>query len=286
MAPDRSGIITPDPSGYGGQTLPPSVPSLASTSSPEDNDDRNTDTTELLRGLALTRRSVLTLNLAVTSALVDAGLPAVGISPFASGTLAHGGRRGDGEHDKSRISRENFDPSPLIQPVADALRAGLLPVVHGDACLYGLAGSESPPAGILSGDTILSLLATYPSSLAESVSDAVFLTDVDGVYTSNPRTDKSATLVEEICVDAEGNIAVGHGIDASGSRHGHDVTGGMTMKLGAAATVARYGVPVIVVRCGSLSAETAIQGQFLEARRNRQSSDNEEKNQNEECESL
>mmetsp|Transcript_46762 Transcript_46762/g.91289 ORF Transcript_46762/g.91289 Transcript_46762/m.91289 type:complete len:316 (+) Transcript_46762:30-977(+) len=227
--------------GLCGQTLPPLPPDESGESL---EDSRRAD---LLRGLASTRRSVLLLNHAVTSALVDAGLPAVGISPFSTG-----GPWTDGG---SKV---------LVRPIADAISAGLLPVVHGDVILYGSPGSDSPAAGILSGDTILSLLATDPS-LAGFVSDAVFLTDVDGVHAADPRKDPSASLIPEVRVDRDGRV-VTNGIDASASGHGHDVTGGLAAKLGAAAEVARGGVPVVVVRCGSAAAEAAILGKFLTGR--------------------
>jgi isopentenyl phosphate kinase len=98
------------------------------------------------------------------------------------------------------------------------LRAGLIPVLHGDACLYGSRG-----AGILSGDTVMEMIGRAPW-----VSRAIFLTDVDGVFTKDPKSDPSAQLLQEIAVSNGDIVAVN--LEASGSTHEHDVTGGLKVR--------------------------------------------------------
>jgi isopentenyl phosphate kinase len=159
----------------------------------------------IMQGVAQTRLSVQTLNRHVVSSFIEHGMNAVSISPCFSvpSMQAHGG-------DETTISFL----STLVQ---STLQAGLVPVLHGDACLYG----ESE-AGILSGDTLMEMLGK-----ADWVSRAVFLTDVDGVFTRDPRNDPSAQLLRTIEVDTDTAAVVSVDLEVSGSSHEHDVTGGL-----------------------------------------------------------
>ena len=157
-----------------------------------------------MQGLAQTRLSVQTLNRAVVSAFIKHGINAVGISPFSiPGLCAHGG-------DETAIAS-------LLSVVRSTLKGGLIPVLHGDACLYGERG-----AGILSGDTLVEILGKAPW-----VSRVVFLTDVDGVFTKDPRIDPRARLLRTIQVEPNTANIVAADFEASGSSHAHDVTGGL-----------------------------------------------------------
>ena len=192
----------------------------------------NTIHREEMEGLAKTRLSVQTLNRLLVQALVDVGVNAVGLSPcFATPSL-----RADGMSPAAA--------QELRQVVADTLRAGLVPVLHGDACLHGPS-----TAGILSGDTLFRMLGPFCDY-------GVFWTDVDGVYTADPKVDPEATLVASLGVAANDNHTVA--IDASGSLHPQDVTGGFVTKLAAAIAVARGGTNVTIARCGSSSAKRAL----------------------------
>ena len=161
-------------------------------------------------GLAETRLSVRTLNHHVVSSFIKHGIHAVGISPCfgVPGMQAHGAG-----------SEESL--LALQQLIYSTLQAGLIPVLHGDACLYGRRG-----AGILSGDTLMELLAKNVSW----VSRAVFLTDVDGVYSSDPKTNPQAELLRTIQVDAIGGSLAAVDVAASASSHDHDVTGGLKVR--------------------------------------------------------
>ena len=168
---------------------------------PKDNDDGNQ--TRLMEGLAKTRLSVQSLNHQVVSTLIQHDIPAVGISPCFGipGLQAHGGDQ----------------LTHLATVVEDCITAGLVPVIHGDACLYGARG-----AGILGGDTLMEALGTS----VENISEAIFLTDVDGVFTADPRMDPEAKLIRTIDIDTEtGKVLTS--LEASGSSHAHDVTGGL-----------------------------------------------------------
>jgi isopentenyl phosphate kinase len=215
--------------GLKGQTTPPL------------NDDVTRTNQTQIHGLAVTRLSVQTLNRHVVAALIREGVNAIGISPcFGIPNLqAHGGTE---------------SLQSLQSVVHSALQAGLVPVLHGDACLYGNAA-----AGILSGDTLMEMLGTAPW-----VTRAVFLTDVDGVYTSDPKLyPEKAQLLTEIQVTASGDLSV-MDLDASGSTHEHDVTGGLKTKLQTATAISASGNNVTIARCGSMDAERILGNQAFE----------------------
>ena len=85
-------------------------------------------------GMTKTRHSVKKLNALVVNALAEAGLPAVGVSPFPSVTTD--GRKLNG--------------LKSLRVVPDVVEQGLLPVLHGDVVLDSSLGCT-----ILSGDTIM-----------------------------------------------------------------------------------------------------------------------------------
>ena len=156
------------------------------------------------KGLSETRLSVQKLNHMVVATLLRFGVNAVGISPGfgVPGLEAH-----------LHLQEE---PSKALANVSlRTLEAGLIPVLHGDACLYG------NDAAILSGDTLVEVLGSLPW-----VSNTIFITDVDGVFDEDPRKNPNARLLERIFVDpATGVIQMD--LNASGSSHEHDVTGGL-----------------------------------------------------------
>jgi isopentenyl phosphate kinase len=198
--------------GLCGKTQPPS-------SNGEKHYDKDTQR-QLMLGLGHTRLSVQRLNQAVISAFLDQGLPAVGISPCfgVPGLEAHGGQEWARQHLRDVVQR--------------TVRVGLLPVLHGDAGLYGDFG-----AGILSGDTIVEILGVAPW-----VTHVVFITDVDGVYDKDPNAHKDAVLLRTLTVHRnQGNEVslVGEAIEATGSTHEHDVTGGLKVSTRRSETAIR-----------------------------------------------
>ena len=168
-----------------------------------------------MQGLAKTRLSVQTLNRILVTRLIRHGVNAAGISPCLAIPLlqAHGG--GDSP-DATRQARASLE-----RIIRDALQAGIVPVLHGDAGLYGRRD-----AGILSGDIIMEHLGQ-----ASWVSHAIFLTDVDGVFSSDPRNDPNASLLRNIVVDKRTLDILEPVLDVSGSSHDHDVTGGLKVSL-------------------------------------------------------
>jgi isopentenyl phosphate kinase len=159
-------------------------------------------------GLAKTRLSVQNLNRLVVEELVEKGVNAVGISPCFGipGLQAH-------------ANLQELEQNSLQLSVHDTLQAGLIPILHGDACLYG-----NDNVGILSGDTLMEILGVQPW-----VHSVVFITDVDGVFERDPRQDPHARLLRYIAVN-QSNGEVVTQVDASGSSHDHDVTGGLQVR--------------------------------------------------------
>jgi isopentenyl phosphate kinase len=162
--------------------------------------------------------SVQKLNNLVVSYLIDAGINAVGLSPCISyhNLQAHGGN-------------EEGGVTALVSAIQQTLKAGLIPVLHGDAGLYGdfTQGRSSMGAGILSGDTLLEAIATHPL-MKPHLSRAIFLTDVEGVYTRDPKIFSDVELLKTIEIDdTTGNVITD--VVVSGSTHEHDVTGGLTV---------------------------------------------------------
>ena len=189
----------------------------------------------LTMGMSKTRLSVQTLNRLLVQAMIERNLPAVGVSPcFGSPIVqSHGGGLRD-----------------VVDSVVNMLRIGLVPVLHGDVCPYGTHGG-----GILSGDTIM-------TALGKSISfyRVVFITDVDGVYNSDPRKDSTAELVSTVHVGPDGTVLTE--VNASESSHEHDVTGGFETKLRCASEIVQHNnTTVYVVRHGTVSAKQALGGE-------------------------
>lgn len=193
----------------------------------------------------------------MVSHLIDQGINAVGISPCMNvpGLMAHGGD-------------EKGGATILVRAILESLTAGIIPVIHGDAGLYGFVNEKdlnpcksNISAGILGGDRLVEIIASH-EDIRTHIEKVVFLTDVKGVYTKDPKVNASdAVLVREILIDPlTGTINAGdHGdVNASKSTHDHDVTGGLETKLGAAVNVAKLGIPVMITKCCSVSAEQAI----------------------------
>lgn len=188
-------------------------------------------------GVVATRRAVVKLSGLVVDALVDAGVPAVAVSPL-------GGWKTSGAH----VACENVDC------VRGLLAAGLVPVLHGDVVLDDRQG-----VAVLSGDTIVARLA---QELGPSRS--VFLTDVDGIF-DRPPSEAGAKLLPEIAVAAaSGEWAAVPGRDDGAAEAprfesaDHDVTGGIATKVAEASKVAGRGVPVAIARAGSDAAARAL----------------------------
>jgi len=138
------------------------------------------------------------LNAVVVAALLDAGVPAVGVP---GGLLAH---CTDGV--VTGIDHLAFDARRA---------AGIVPVTYGDVALDTARG-----AAVASTDALLAALAK-----ALRASRVVFATDVDGIFTCDPNEDSTARPLPTV------SPGLLRGLELGGARSGvTDVTGGMASK--------------------------------------------------------
>ncbi|KAL7540450.1 hypothetical protein ACHAWF_006684, partial [Thalassiosira exigua] len=236
-----------------------------------------------MEGVSKTRHSVQKLNAATVACLIKHGVNAVGISPGISvhGLRAHGAT---GLPEATSPSERMHDDSPagmkyLCQSIEQALQVGLVPVVHGDACLLydGLRG------GILGGDTIAEGICRLwdCEKKASKISQVIFITDVAGVCDADPKMNKGAKLIRWLKVDKEtGELKIerkkanengkecnavnitNNALDVGGSSHAHDVTGGLKAKLSAAISIVQNGIDVIITQCSSGATEQFVKGNW------------------------
>jgi isopentenyl phosphate kinase len=194
--------------GLSGKTEPPPISTANSYEGATENSrDHSESGDKRILGLSRTRQSVQKLNQIVLAKFLEQDIPAITISPcFGIPNLqAHGG--------------DHCAQEALQSVVQSAVKAGLVPILHGDAGLYG-----EDDVGILSGDTIMKIIGT-----ASFITHVVFVTDVDGVFTADPKLDRSAELIRSLYVDIHTATLLPSAklIHAAGSSHAHDVTGGL-----------------------------------------------------------
>jgi len=161
---------------------------------------------EQLPAVSEVQRDVRALNLAVVDALRRAGLNPVSLPPSAIARL-----------DDGALAALDLD---VFRRYLDL---GFTPVTFGDVVLDARRWFA-----ICSGDLLMLALAE-----AFRPSTAVFVADVDGVYTADPKRARSAKLLREI---GPKNVS---SIDTSGS-DAHDVTGGLAGKLERMIAVAKH----------------------------------------------
>ena len=139
------------------------------------------------------------LNQLVCRELIAKKIPAVGLPALS---LAR--------QENSRVSRFN------VELVREALHEGLVPVLFGDVTLDSVTHGS-----ICSGDKAISFLSKVlePKRIVLGV-------DVDGVFTSDPKTHKNAKLIPKVDSDN-----LGQAISSLEEAKTHDVTGGMKGKI-------------------------------------------------------
>lgn len=160
-------------------------------------------------GVSATQRAVAALHALVTERLREAGLPTFSIAPSGA-AVAAGGRIAD------------F----AVEPVSLALRAGLVPVLHGDVVLDRRQG-----VAIASTESVFVELARRLPRHGWPVARVVWVGDTEGVY------DEGGGLIPEITAEAGTDVPSAVGSPET------DVTGGMAHRLETALRLARRGVP-------------------------------------------
>lgn len=150
-------------------------------------------------GFSLVSQKMLELNLLIVKSLQEQKLPAVGLPPHSFVTQSEG-----------KLKKIDH------KIVKYLLRGNQIPVLYGDGVLDDKWGCS-----ILSGDTIVSHLAKKLKA-----KNVIFLSDVDGIYDSDPKKNPEAKLIKEI--NNENLNQILEGITANNP---NDVTGEMRGKI-------------------------------------------------------
>lgn len=184
-----------------------------------------------LPGIPLTQQRAAALHRLIVEALADAGALPFSIAP--SSCLVSAGGRPD-----------SFAAEPLLL----AFQRGLLPVLYGDVVLDRERGIS-----IASTEQVFEIVARCLLDRGWTIRQALWLGETDGLYDESGRTIPrvSPTDFEEAA-------------QAIGAPKGTDVTGGMRLRLDTALTLARLGIPSLLLNGltpGSLSK--ALQGEAV-----------------------
>ena len=173
-------------------------------------------TSDQLVGFSETHQSMTRLNQIIVDALLEAEVPAFGIS--ASSMLVTKDRR-----------LVELD----LSIIKGCLELGLIPVMYGDAVLDTEQGFA-----ILSGDQLIVRLA-----IDLEADRIIFGSDVDGIYTTNPKLDPDAKLMER--------VSLSHMTAEVGGATNTDVTGGMLGKLKEAEGAVEAGAEVVLLNANA-----------------------------------
>jgi len=146
--------------------------------------------------VAKVQSDVRELNLLVINELLNAGIPAVSMPPGSCFIM-----------DNGKLLIEYPDV------LASASGLGMMPVMFGDVVF-----DRSKGFGICSGDQIMEVLCEYYKP-----KKVVFVSDVDGLYDKDPKTNKDSILLNEVTSDILKKI--------SGDSAVADVTGGVKAKM-------------------------------------------------------
>lgn len=150
-------------------------------------------------GTVVIRQYMNELNTYIVSALVKAGLPAIAFQTSAAAVM-----------ENKNLELFSF---PILKCWMDR---GIIPVLYGDVAIDRTTGID-----ILSGDQIISFIAKFLQP------DLVMLgSDVDGVFTADPKTNPQAQFISQINHQNLSEILQG-----LGGCQGIDVTGGMAQKV-------------------------------------------------------
>ena len=166
-----------------------------------------------LQGFSVTHALVQQLNSHVLESLHKANIPAVSLPPHAILTL-----------DNHKVDHLDY---PLFESY---LHSNFVPVTFGDVALDKTLGFS-----ICSGDLLIRHLCTHfkPEKI-------IFVVDIDGLYTANPKTNPEAKLIEQ--TDCSGLST----ILTQADEHS-DVTGGMQGKIESIIKLLPYAQEVYLV---------------------------------------
>ncbi|KAI8097775.1 amino acid kinase [Halteromyces radiatus] len=154
-------------------------------------------------GFALTRQHVDTLHHHLLERLLALGLPVCTVPAF--------------DHVETNQGLPSQESSHrLCVRVHQLVSLGFIPLLFGDAVLDTSLGCT-----ILSGDVLMYELASHLSNVAR----CIFVTDVQGIYSDDPKTNPKATLIKHI------NNTLDNQLFLANTNKSIDVTGGMNGKV-------------------------------------------------------
>lgn len=145
---------------------------------------------------AMVHHDAMELGLLVTSELMAVGIPAASLSPGSCFVM-----------DQGHIAVENDEVIRRMSHV------GIMPVTHGDVVMDRQKGFA-----IVSGDEMMEVMARIFKP--ERV---VFVSDIDGLYDSNPKENPDARLIPEVTQEVLDGV--------SSEEDVADVTGGVRNKM-------------------------------------------------------
>ena len=181
-------------------------------------------------GVARVADAMARLNRAVVAALLEVGIPALGVQPSAS-AQASGGRI-------TAIGHAQFSA---------LLAGGIVPVVYGDVLLDTVQGCT-----IASTETIFAALVPHLQPRR------IVLVGEEAVYDADPRHTPGARPIAQI--DATNYAAV---LAELGGSHGVDVTGGMRAKVESMWALASAAPELEIAICGPTALAAALRGDSL-----------------------
>lgn len=196
--------------------------------------DRITNAPENLfrmEGLSLIQASMQLLNYHIVKKLQENGVPAIGIKPSTFILTEN--------------KRIKICDIAIVKRYVDE---GFVPVLYGDAVLDL---NDDIKFAIISGDQLITYFAK------ELHADKVILSsDVDGIYTDNPKTNPEAELIEVVTRDTK--------LTLTENTNQADVTGGMAGKIRELLELADDGIESMIINAekeGNL--ESAVSGKHV-----------------------
>lgn len=182
-----------------------------------------------LEGVCRTQASVQLLNYMVCEKLHENGVPAIGMKPSAFI-----------ETNNKRIA---VCDTTLIKKYVDN---GFVPVLYGDAVLDQ---NDYFKYAIISGDQIITYLA-----LKLKANRVILSSDVDGIYTDNPKISPDAKLIDIVTKDTK--------LLLTDNDNQADVTGGMSGKINELLELASKGIQSQIINAQTPgNIELAVSGQ-------------------------
>jgi isopentenyl phosphate kinase len=166
-------------------------------------------------GFSKTHHTMTELNRLVVNALIRYNIPAVAVPPSSCIVTKCGRIQSIGD-----------------EPLTKMLEIGFVPVLYGDVVFDSKTGFT-----VLSGDQLVSKIAIKFHS-----PHIVIGVDVNGLFTADPKTDSSATLIQQITPLEFSYLQ--HKIEEAKVT---DVTGGMLGKIVELMYAVEQGIPVMII---------------------------------------